>query len=864
MQRTVRRHARTLTSALLALCLFAPRARATHDIQQPCARATSGPAMGSEGWPAPLDRLVSLDSSTMTLHAALDHVAQEARVRLVYSPDLLPLDRPACAPSGTRTLGDVLVTLLTGTMVSPVIGDADQVVLAPARGAIGAAATPEAARTTASLERIVVTGSATGAPERAAPYAITVLDGATLPRTGTSSIASLLDGAVPGVWAWAQSPTNVLLRYGGIRGASSFGVSAPKVYVDGIEVANPLVLTSLDPSQVERVEVIRGPQGAALYGADAISGVVNIVMRHDGASSGEVRTEVRVSAGSSASSYSTNGILTQDHALSIRSGSAARSASLGIALSTLGPVTPSASSRKLLVTGGLRHVGSRLIVTGTARFDGANSLSTANPILLASLPGSVADSAVGTQRVRQYTLGGTATYQAQSWTHSLTVGVDGYRLAGTDAGSVPLPSPADSALRAARGGADRLTLRYSGTRRLGEGNDHATEMTFGLEHSTARERSSGFDLQLAPRVADDPYEYEREGSRGDALQDAFAPRRELTAANEAGVPVTSWWSNTGAFGQAQLSLGSALSVTGGGRLEYMSGPSVAGQFALLPMLGTAWVHALGPATLKLRAAYGRGIRPARTVARGATWNGGESHQLLASLASEEQSGVESGADFLWGSRVALHVTRFDQRASGLVQPVARLWPVDDAPTAGSPERARVQYELQNVGAITNDGWELAASSVTGPLVLTGTLTLVDSRVARVANGYAGDLQVGDRMLEVPARTAGVQARWTSARWEVRGSLSRAYDWVNYDEIALAKAVASDPTGQLLPVGTALRAYWKSYPGSTHADGGMSLALHDRLWLDLTGLNLLGQQVGEPDNISVVPGRTLRLGLRNVF
>ncbi len=801
----------------------------------------------------------------MTLHAALDHVAQEARVRLVYSPELLPLDRPVCAPAGTRALGDVLVTLLTGTMVAPVIGGAEQVVLAPARGAIGAAAGPEAARTTASLERIVVTGSATGAPERTSPFAISVLDSASLSRTGTSSIASLFDGAVPGVWAWAQSPTNVLLRYGGIRGASSFGVSAPKVYVDGIEVANPLVLTSLDPSQVERVEVIRGPQGAALYGADAISGVVNIVTRHDGASSGDVRTEVRVSAGSSASSYSTNGILTQEHAVNVRSGSAANSASLGIALSTLGPVTPSASSRQLLVTGGLRHVGSRLIVTGTARFDGANSLSTANPILLASLPAPAGDSARATQRVRQYTLGGTATYQASSWTHSLTVGVDGYRLAGTDAGSVPLPSPADSALRAARGGADRLTLRYSGTRRLGEVSDHATEMTFGLEHSTARERSSGFDLQLAPRSVDgDTYESEREGSRGDALQDAFAPSQEVTAANEAGVPVTSWWSNTGAFGQAQVSLSRSLSVTGGGRVEYMRGPSVAGRFALLPMLGTAWVHALGPTTLKLRAAYGRGIRPARTVARGATWSGGESHQLLASLASEEQSGVESGADLLWGNRVALHVTRFDQRASGLVQPVARLWPVDYAPTAGSPERARVQYELQNVGAITNEGWELAASSGLGPLVVTGTFTLVDSRVARVADGYAGDLQLGDRMLEVPARTAGVQARWTSARWEVRGSLSRAYDWVNYDELALAKAVASDPTGQLLPVGAALRAYWKSYPGSTHADAEMSLALHDRLWLDLTGVNLVGQQVGEPDDISVVPGRTLRIGLRNLF
>ena len=855
-----RRGARTLTSTLAALCLLAPRVHA-NTIADPCAATRSSVASSRvERWPAPLDRPVSLDSDAVSLRAALDHVAQEARVRLVYSPDLIPLDRPVCRAPGTRALGDMLILLLDGSMVAPVIGGADQVVLAPVRAAVGIAATPEAARSTASLERIVVTGSGTGAPERAAPYAISIIDAASLPHTGANSVASMLDGAVPGVWAWAQSPTNVLLRYGGIRGASSFGVSSPKVYVDGIEVANPLVLTSLDPSQVEHVEVIRGPQGAALYGADAISGVVNIVTRHDGASSGDLRTEVRVSAGSSTSSYSTDGILTQEHALSVRSGSAANSASLGVALSTLGPVTPSASSRQLLVTGGLRHVGSRLIVTGTARFDGANALSMANPILLATFPGSAAESTSVMQRVRQYTLGGTATYQAVSWTQSLTLGVDGYRLAGTDAGSVPLPSPADSALRAARGGADRLTVRYSATRQLGAVDAHPAQLTFGMEHSTARERSSGFDIQLAPRVpADEPFEDTREEAREDSL----GPRREVAPSPPA-APVTSWWSNTGAFGQAQLSLTNALSVTGGGRIEYMSGPSVLGQFALLPMLGTAWVHALGPTTLKLRAAYGRGIRPARTVARGATWSGGSSHELLASLASEEQSGVESGADLLWGNVVALHVTRFDQRASGLVQPVALLSPMQDTPQYGSPERSRVHYQLQNVGAIENNGWEFAASSVVGPVVLTGTLTLVDSRVARVADGYVGDLRVGDRMLEVPARTAGLQARWTTPRWEVRGSLARAYDWVNYDEVALAKAVASDQSDQLVPVGSALRAYWKTYPGSTHADAEMSLALHDRLWLDFTGLNLLGQQVGEPDNISVVPGRTLRLGLRNMF
>ena len=95
---------------------------------------------------------------------------------------------------------------------------------------------------------------------------------------------------MPGVWSWAQSPSSVLSSYASIRGASSFGLSYPKIYIDGIEVANPLLVSRFAPEPIDHIEVIRGPQGSALYGTDAISGVVNIVTRHEGvASDGDTR-----------------------------------------------------------------------------------------------------------------------------------------------------------------------------------------------------------------------------------------------------------------------------------------------------------------------------------------------------------------------------------------------------------------------------------------------------------------------------------------------------------------------------------------------------------------------------------------------
>ena len=844
-------------------------------------------AAASRGWPAPLDRELSSAGDEQSLRATLDRLAEQSRVRFSYSPDLLPLERRVCLRAGRAPLGDLLRDALAGTGAAPVVAGSEQVVLAPARVADAADAMPTLARSTGQLSRVVVTGTATGGPERASPYALTVLEGRALDRGATQSLAQTFGATVPGVWLWAQSPTSLLARYGSVRGASSFGVSTPKVYIDGIEVANPLLLTQLDPARVQRIEVIRGPQGAALYGADAISGVVQIVTRHEGVGPGAPRAEVRAGAGSSISAYADRAVLAQEHALSLRAGQAARSASLGVTLSTLGAYIPGANARQLLAHGSARAVGARTVLSGTARFHAADADAPQSPLLAelartgvqewprratsrvglashaaldsASRPRRDSSYVVplprdtaGRQRARQYTLGATATVNASPrWTHALTVGIDGYRLAGVTPEGMLVPSAIDSALSAARGGADRLTLRANSTARMGTPEARTLALTLGVEHSTARETTNGAGSRLAARG----------GMRG-AYQPPFVAGSS-----------SSWWSNTGLLGQGELALGDALFLTGGTRLEHISGPSRGAQLAVLPMLGVSWVREHAGWTGKLRGAYGRGIRQARTVARGATWSGGRVQNALASLDPEEQEGVEVGADLLWSRGLGLHVTRFDQRASGLVQPVAMV--VDSAmrPAPGIGGRPpRIAYELQNVGAIDNSGWELQATAGSGPLSVAATMSLVQSRVARLASGYRGDLRTGDRILEVPAQTVGVSAAWTARRWSLSTTVARAVDWINYDRLALADAVqdalvipsAGQPEPPRAPVGAQLRSYWRRYDGSARVGVRGSVGLWGSTSLTVGVDNLLNRQVGEPDNVSVLPGRTITAGLRTGF
>ena len=271
--------------------------------------------------------------------------------------------------------------MLRGTELEPVVAGDDQVVLAPARHTASTDVNDDEVdtRRASVLDRVVVVGTPSDNTQRSVPISLDVVSGDKLAHQESGSLSHLLDGTVPGVWVWQQSPTTLMARYGSIRGASSFGLSYPKIYIDGIEVANPLIVQQFDPSTIERLEVIRGPQGSALYGADANGGVINIITRHDGAGPDGQRLQLASTAGVSDSRFAPQGVLTQQHSLAFRTGTAERSAGLGVSMSTLGAYVPGAFARTIAANGDLRMVGARTVFTGTARLFTERAGSPANP-----------------------------------------------------------------------------------------------------------------------------------------------------------------------------------------------------------------------------------------------------------------------------------------------------------------------------------------------------------------------------------------------------------------------------------------------------------------------------------------------------
>ncbi|HYW50035.1 MAG TPA: TonB-dependent receptor, partial [Gemmatimonadaceae bacterium] len=310
------------------------------------------------------------------------------------------------------------------------------------------------------------------------------------------------------------------------------------------------------------------------------------------------------------------------------------------------------------------------------------------------------------------------------------------------------------------------------------------------------------------------------------------------------------------------------------RGERYDGFTVASRVVLLPAVGASIVRRVGDATWKARLAYGSGMRPARTPMRETAWRGADAGAVTSDLLPEKQAGIEAGVDFFWRRNLSLQVTRFDQRASSLIQQVPTYADAslpDAMPPADTlsgrccgSRPPRFGYALENLGVITNRGWEMTLRQSMGAFSIAGTLSLVQSRVEQVAAGYAGDLRAGDRMLEVPARTTGVVLTWTPRRWQFQLGGTQVADWINYDRLALAGTYLRGGTPARALTGATLRTYWASYGEVTRLRFAASHDLTRAVTLRLLGENLLDRQRGEPDNVTIVPGRTLSFGLSARF
>jgi iron complex outermembrane receptor protein len=125
---------------------------------------------------------------------------------------------------------------------------------------------------------VVVTARRQSERAQDVPVALSVLSGRGLEQTGAYTLTDIQQQA-PSLTAFNSNPRNssVAIRGIGVSSASDGLDTSVGVYIDGVYLGRPGMALA-DLIDVERVEVLRGPQGT-LFGRNNSAGVLNITTR---------------------------------------------------------------------------------------------------------------------------------------------------------------------------------------------------------------------------------------------------------------------------------------------------------------------------------------------------------------------------------------------------------------------------------------------------------------------------------------------------------------------------------------------------------------------------------------------------------
>jgi TonB-linked SusC/RagA family outer membrane protein len=124
-----------------------------------------------------------------------------------------------------------------------------------------------------ALSEIVVTGTGVATEKKKLSIDVASVGNKDLSKSAILSIDQALIGKVAGAQIQTNSgepgqKANIILR-----GINSLGSSTPIILVDGVQVTD---INGLDVSNVDHVEIAKGPSAGMLYGAQGANGVIQI------------------------------------------------------------------------------------------------------------------------------------------------------------------------------------------------------------------------------------------------------------------------------------------------------------------------------------------------------------------------------------------------------------------------------------------------------------------------------------------------------------------------------------------------------------------------------------------------------------
>ena len=665
------------------------------------------------------------------------------------------------------------------------------------------------------LDQVVVTGTIVPTEVKALPTPITIVTSEDLANQNLQRIDQVFRGFVPSGVAWERGQ-NDYSSVIGVRGTTSLAnTPSIKTYIDGIEVADPAMLATINPASVERVEIARGPQASTIYGSDASGGVMQIFTKR-GAFGARPQVSLGAVVGAMDGQFVDGIPLRQEYRAGIRGGGNDFRYNAGATYTNVGEWSPNYYSHSPSFFAGGEWTQGPLILSISARRV-SKSFSWINSPLLSDLS-FFSRPSFRVADLEQQTYGLTASYRTTAhWTHELVLGQDqsdfDYHIS-----QARLTTPADTFLEIAAQQVSRASVRYHTAYEWHLASAITGTVTAGAEYSDAMSMSTfTFNATHASNSLDGT---------------TFASRDPVK--------------NSGYFSQVQVSIKDALFLTGGLRAEHNSNFGSTYGTAWSPRIGASYVRPIGGLFIKLRASFGNALRAPNAGFKGAYHDPFFNQIANPNLGPERQHGWDAGAEVSLGTRLFVAGTYYTQIADDLIDQVT----IDPSSTPATTQ-------FQNIGRIRNAGWEFEGRVELGRLRLQASYSVPRSTVRRLSPTYLGDLRLGDPLLGIPRSITGVTASYSPLHaTRLLVGLSRFGSWIGTDYLTLYQYYYGDASYR----GSA-RDYWIGYPSVTK----LKVSVSQRLTPVLTGLlqvdNLGNNRRFEDNNLNLPVGRVVEVGIR---
>jgi len=697
-----------------------------------------------------------------------------------------------------------------------------------------------------NLDEVTVTGTLSERTRKEAAVQVSVIGAKELKNTDVNNMTYVLQ-SVPGLsisgygreasYAYGnpQGPWQGLQLRGTTQQSPGVLSGTTKFIIDGVEVFGSSNLVTLDNSQIDRIEVSKGPMASSIYGTGASSGVIQIFTKPGG---GDFHIGLST-LWSTAQNVMYNSYIDQTYTLTLSGGGS----DFGYNLSYSWLKSPNSKHKDYYddtdyirksytasLYGTIGNVKARL----RADFSntGYGSYSDDSESYLLTLLGLDGDAYRAKVHSSPLTIYHRAFYSenvllslnvtqplSEYFYHNLTIGYndnlyryndfDNYYGYGYSNSHTTYPS---------------YSIKYFANYKAPLSELFKIDATAGIDWIKRQQNYLSFSTNV-PLVDNGP-----SGSAGGSIYMGYS--NEITK---------------GFFQELNLGYDDVLFLSAGLREQntQLRGPNE--DWDYLPHIGLTYVTQISDFKFKPRFSWGRSVQAVSSQFKYGFVAGTITYVGNPDLKATDQSGYEAGLDIFYSNNYSLSITYYNQAIKN---------PVTSVVLSSSPFR----IQFYNSGSYFNRGWEFAGKAIFGKLTLDLT--------ASVTNSTYGD----DVTIRIPYQAPGLRViAIPVSNWSANLSydMPSFFDWTNKTGRV---SVGAFYQGSNVNMCYALRNYYNTFslpaPDSKYyiaSDAFVSLDMHldfavtDFAQFQLDVRNIMNKQVFVGGNFGMGDGRAISAG-----